>query len=114
MSYQFIFKQLGNWKLYILIIVLWLTLRNNIIDLVTPYIPDFENRLLASFIIIIVLSLVLIFFYEKYFELENFNTNSPRDMNIVTPMCNNACKKNSNLSYRAKCEEDCKRCNSQL
>jgi hypothetical protein len=114
MTYQFIFKQFGNWKVYVLVIILWLILREHIIDLIAPYIVEFDKRIMVALAIIIILSLILIYFYEKNFELENFNTIYPRDMSIVTPMCNSACKKISNIKCRGDCEKKCQKCNSQI
>jgi hypothetical protein len=114
MTYQFIFKQFGNWKVYVLVIILWLTLREQIIDLITPYVVEFDKRIMVALGIIILLSLILIYFYEKNFELENFNTTYPRDMNIVTPMCNTVCKRISNLENKDSCEKTCNKCNAQI
>lgn len=112
--YQFVIRQMGNWKLYSIIIVIWLLLRQSIMNILVPYINNFNQRLLVALGITVVISLGLMYIYEKYFDMEKFETTYPRDQELVESRCEDACQKISSIDKRENCLSECQTLNFQI
>jgi hypothetical protein len=104
--------QLKNWKVYALAAALWYFGKDKVMNILLPYIDNMQYRLIAATLCAVAMSCVLITLSEKLMA-ENFETIYQRDMKMVAPFCEDACKKISNLDERGGCENECNVSNSQ-